>query len=48
MFYSRGHQHGAHWHQVARMDYVGLPWACSDNSVNMLNVLTWMNIFNFR
>jgi len=33
--YSRGHQHGARGHQVARTDLVGRLRACSENNMNV-------------
>jgi len=42
--YSRGHQHGACGHQVARTDLAGYLRDCYDNSINMISVFTWISL----
>ena len=42
--YIRGHQRGAHGHQVVRKNHVGRPRACSKNNISMINVFTLTNI----
>ena len=47
MAQTRGHQHGASGHKVARTEHVGRPRACSENNMNMISFITLMNVFNF-
>ena len=38
--HTRGRQHGARGHQVAREDHVGRPWACLKNSIKLMSIVT--------
>jgi len=40
----QGDQRGARGHQVASKDHVSRPWACSKNTISMINVSTLTNI----